>query len=58
MGKHGKGQKMIGVWMSPEEKAVLKKMAAARGMTMSDILRADIRKWLTNEQEHEQKKKK
>ena len=37
--------------MSPKEKAMLKRMAEAKGVTMSDILRADIKNWLAYEKE-------
>lgn len=40
--KRAKNKKQIAVWLTPEEKVILQKMAKARGLTMSDLLKEKI----------------
>jgi uncharacterized protein (DUF1778 family) len=49
--KRAKNKKQIAVWLTPEEKAILKALAEARGMSMSDLLKEKI-------YEHDKNKKK
>jgi hypothetical protein len=49
--KRAKNKKQIAVWLTPEEKAILKALADARGMSMSDLLKEKI-------YEHDKTKKK
>ena len=49
--KRAKNKKQIAVWLTPEEKALLKALAEARGMSMSDLLKEKI-------YEHDKNKKK
>lgn len=49
--KRAKNKKQIAVWLTPEEKAILKTLADARGMSMSDLLKEKI-------YEHDKNKKK
>lgn len=40
--KRAKGKKQIAVWLTPEEKNVLKKLAEDRGLSMTDVLKEKI----------------
>jgi uncharacterized protein (DUF1778 family) len=40
--KRAKDKKQIAVWLTAEEKALLIKLAKARGMSMSDLLKEKI----------------
>ena len=40
--KRAKNKKQIAVWLTPEEKAILLKLAKAQGVSMSDLLKEKI----------------
>lgn len=40
--KRAKGKKQIAVWLTPEEKAILQKLAEERGISMTDVLKEKI----------------
>jgi predicted DNA-binding protein len=46
--KRKRGKKQVAVWLTPQEKEALARLAKRRGMTMSDILKECI----TNDQEN------
>ena len=44
-----KRNELVTVWMTPKEKAILKQMADEQGVSLSDILRADIERRISYE---------
>lgn len=40
--KRAKNKKQIAVWLSPEEKRILKAIADTKGVSMSDVLKEKI----------------
>jgi predicted DNA-binding protein len=45
-----KGTKLQTLWLSPEEKATLKKLAKAAGMTVSAFLKKEVTKHIEREE--------